>query len=44
MDPFEEFEFKPLTEGLGFHKKKANPVKPEPAANDEKNEGETKVA
>ena len=23
MDPFEEFEFKPLTEGLGFHKKKA---------------------
>ena len=22
MDPFEEFEFKPLTEGLGFHKKK----------------------
>lgn len=21
-DPFEEFEFKPLTEGLGFHKKK----------------------
>jgi hypothetical protein len=21
MDPFEEFEFKPLTEGLGFHKK-----------------------
>lgn len=34
MDPFEEFEFKPLTEGLGFHKKKANPVKPEPAAND----------
>lgn len=26
MDPFEEFEFKPLTDGLGFHKKK-------PAAN-----------
>lgn len=23
MDPFEEFEFKPLTEGLGFHKKKS---------------------
>lgn len=23
MDPFEDFEFKPLTEGLGFHKKKA---------------------
>lgn len=23
MDPFEEFEFKPLTDGLGFHKKKA---------------------
>jgi hypothetical protein len=22
-DPFEEFEFKPLTEGLGFHKKKS---------------------
>lgn len=22
MDPFDEFEFKPLTEGLGFHKKK----------------------
>lgn len=22
MDPFEEFEFKPLTDGLGFHKKK----------------------
>src|SRR5580658_5966931 len=21
MDPFDEFEFKPLTEGLGFHKK-----------------------
>ncbi|MFV8257537.1 metalloendopeptidase [Bdellovibrio bacteriovorus] len=27
MDPFEEFEFKPLTDGLGFHKKKqANPA------------------
>ncbi len=27
MDPFDEFEFKPLTDGLGFHKKKnANPV------------------
>ncbi|RYG62259.1 metalloendopeptidase, partial [bacterium] len=24
MDPFEEFEFKPLTEGLGFHKKKSS--------------------
>jgi hypothetical protein len=24
MDPFEEFEFKPLTEGLGFHKKKTS--------------------
>lgn len=24
MDPFEEFEFKPLTDGLGFHKKKTN--------------------
>lgn len=23
MDPFEEFEFKPLTDGLGFHKKKS---------------------
>lgn len=27
MDPFEEFEFKPLTEGLGFHKKKASAQK-----------------
>lgn len=27
MDPFEEFEFKPLTDGLGFHKKK--PMKSE---------------
>lgn len=26
-DPFEEFEFKPLTEGLGFHKK-AKPMAP----------------
>ena len=26
MDPFEEFEFKPLTEGLGFHKKKTSSV------------------
>lgn len=34
MDPFEEFEFKPLTEGLGFHKKKTTPVKPEPALNE----------
>ncbi len=24
MDPFDEFEFKPLTEGLGFHKKTLN--------------------
>ncbi|AHI06891.1 putative metalloendopeptidase [Bdellovibrio bacteriovorus W] len=24
MDPFEEFEFKPLTDGLGFHKKKTS--------------------
>lgn len=24
MDPFEEFEFKPLTDGLGFHKKKSS--------------------
>ena len=23
MDPFDEFEFKPLTEGLGFHRKEA---------------------
>lgn len=30
MDPFEEFEFKPLTDGLGFHKKKqATPAVPE---------------
>lgn len=27
MDPFEEFEFKPLTDGLGFHKKKASGAK-----------------
>ncbi len=27
MDPFEEFEFKPLTEGLGFHKKKTSAQK-----------------
>lgn len=27
MDPFEEFEFKPLTEGLGFHKKKSPTAK-----------------
>jgi len=26
MDPFEEFEFKPLTEGLGFHKKAEKPA------------------
>jgi len=25
MDPFEEFEFKPLTEGLGFHNKNSTP-------------------
>jgi hypothetical protein len=31
MDPFEEFEFKPLTDGLGFHKKK-NPT-PAPILN-----------
>ena len=24
MDPFDEFEFKPITEGLGFHKKKTD--------------------
>lgn len=24
IDPFDEFEFKPLTEGLGFHKKSVN--------------------
>lgn len=24
MDPFDEFEFKPLTEGLGFHKKQVD--------------------
>lgn len=24
MDPFDEFEFKPLTDGLGFHKKAVN--------------------
>ncbi|CAE78085.1 RDD family protein [Bdellovibrio bacteriovorus] len=31
MDPFEEFEFKPLTDGLGFHKKKqANPASQAP--------------
>jgi hypothetical protein len=34
MDPFEEFEFKPLTEGLGFHNNqpKATPVAQAPAA------------
>ncbi len=31
MDPFEEFEFKPLTDGLGFHKKKS--PTPEPTLN-----------
>lgn len=25
-DPFEEFEFKPLTDGLGFHRKKTTPA------------------
>lgn len=41
MDPFEEFEFKPLTEGLGFHKKKSqsptlnlDDSSPSPFAND----------
>lgn len=30
MDPFEEFEFKPLTEGLGFHRKETKKdVKPQ---------------
>lgn len=28
MDPFEEFEFKPITEGLGFHKKAKTTEKP----------------
>ena len=28
-DPFEEFEFKPLTEGLGFHRNKET-AKPTP--------------
>jgi hypothetical protein len=37
MDPFEEFEFKPLTDGLGFHKKKptaaaATPIEETPAS------------
>lgn len=32
MDPFEEFEFKPLTDGLGFHKKKASATSEETAA------------
>ncbi|WII73175.1 metalloendopeptidase [Bdellovibrio sp. 22V] len=33
MDPFEEFEFKPLTDGLGFHKKKSStPAKDEKSA------------
>lgn len=31
VDPFEEFEFKPLTEGLGFHKK-AEKVMPKPSS------------
>ncbi len=31
-DPFEEFEFKPINEGLGFHRKqkKSNPTQPTP--------------
>ena len=28
MDPFDEFEFKPLTDGLGFHKKKTEAAAP----------------
>lgn len=44
MDPFEEFEFKPLTDGLGFHKKKsATPakdnMKTDPFAKNLKNQG-----
>lgn len=34
MDPFEEFEFKPLTDGLGFHKRKASASTAEPEAAD----------
>lgn len=26
MDPLDDFEFKPLTEGLGFHRKKSSPA------------------
>jgi hypothetical protein len=29
QDPFEEFEFKPITEGLGFHKRK-DPIREQP--------------
>jgi hypothetical protein len=29
-DPFEEFEFKPLTEGLGFHRRKSEAETPTP--------------
>lgn len=32
-DPFEEFEFKPLTEGLGFHRKEEANPKAAPTAN-----------
>jgi hypothetical protein len=41
MDPFDEFEFKPLTEGLGFHKKKTEnktpsaPIASEPLLKDQ---------
>lgn len=31
MDPFEEFEFKPLTDGLGFHPKKKGEITEETA-------------
>ncbi|MBX3039138.1 MAG: RDD family protein [Bdellovibrionaceae bacterium] len=31
-DPFEEFEFKPLTEGLGFHQKPGNKTTPAASA------------
>lgn len=35
MDPFDEFEFKPLTEGLGFHKKSSENIRTfEPAKRD----------
>lgn len=35
MDPFEEFEFKPLTDGLGFHKKKQTGSVSTPALKDQ---------